>query len=734
MREVELKLVANNNAAVASVRELATASQKLHDNYEKQQKRQVGLIADIEKELGRLQTAQKNAMSIENITKYNQKIAEAKQSLQEYNEMGVKVEKQGQTMMQSIGKWALGIGAVTTAVGLLKGAFEKTIQGMIFFTQVGAGMDKMLSNIVNGTLNWNEGVVKAMILAKEMALLKIQDKRDSIEVNKLLRDYNDLYQQGMDQTLKGEDRLKKLTEAKAKYIEATNKQIEDTRKQAKVAYDMWKNDPTSIEAESRFLDLYNRMLEQQRELTRGTMRITSSITGEMAREAKEQEDALKKIHGIGLDLQKAFLKDEQDAIKEANDKKLKLEQEYQTALNSLIDKYNASNIASKTGVDKLKAQKDFALEEITALKNHLINASLSAGLGGMTEMQDSMIETLRNNVQQAFLKGMEKEAKATPAQKTAIAKALLSGIPSGDEIQKYSGNTTKPTKPITSIWEIFGIDPESDEGKKEIEGITKVYDTTIKMMDDLSQKRVEDAQRTRELLDTQVSEAQSALEQEIELYKAGYASNVSAKQKEVADLKKVRDKAILDETAAIQRQRQIQAISQTADLLSATASLIKIFAKIPAVGLFLAAGAIVAMFKIWDAAKKSTAKATGYAKGGRGEVTGRLHSQGGERFLDHVEIEQGEKWGVLSRSASRKYGNTFYRMVDSFNRDALVLPKQGSMTNNVLLDTSMTNSRLERVEGQLIKLNNYFEGQEQISDNGRMVISKKGSTTRTIKR
>src|SRR5450759_4668211 len=114
---------------------------------------------------------------------------------------------------------------------------------------------------------------------------------------------------------------------------------------------------------------------------------------------------------------------------------------------------------------------------------------------------------------------MEKEAKATPEQKAAISKALLKGMPTVDEIQKYSGNTTKPTKPLTSIWEIFGIDPESDEGKKEIEGITKVYDTTIKMMDDLSQKRVEDAQRTRELLDTQVSEAQSALEQEIELYK-----------------------------------------------------------------------------------------------------------------------------------------------------------------------------------------------------------------------
>ena len=26
-------------------------------------------------------------------------------------------------------------------------------------------------------------------------------------------------------------------------------------------------------------------------------------------------------------------------------------------------------------------------------------------------------------------------------------------------------------------------------------------------------------------------------------------------------------------------------------------------------------------------------------------ITGKRHSQGGERFLDHVEVESGEAWG-----------------------------------------------------------------------------------------
>ena len=94
MESVELKLVANNSQAVSSIKELATESNKLYANNEKNQKRQVGLIADIEKELEKLRELQKNAMTIEHIEKYNKKIAEAKQSLDEYNKAGLAVEKQ----------------------------------------------------------------------------------------------------------------------------------------------------------------------------------------------------------------------------------------------------------------------------------------------------------------------------------------------------------------------------------------------------------------------------------------------------------------------------------------------------------------------------------------------------------------------------------------------------------------------------------------------------------------
>lgn len=728
MREVELKLVANNNAAVASVRELATASQKLYDNNEKQQKTKLGLIEREIQMQKQLSERQAKAQNLDNLKTYNNLLSDSKNRLNDLEQAGLKADKQTQSLSQSIGKWALSIGGAAAILGVLKDAVMKLTPAINAFNIVGAVTSQVLNNIVTGTTNWTAGVAKAIKIQEQFNKLRYDEYKESYEVQKLETEFRRKWSESLDAELTTKERIVKIDEALLAHNKAIDMQIKSATVFANANLDKIKNGQYTEENVKAFWDSMKKIEALKEERYASTDRMVRQGS---ALEKKDHDDSIKRWYDEIDAKSKAdeeAAKAEEAAIKNANETKLKLEEDYQKDLNALIDKYNASGIASKTGVDKLKAQKDFALDEITSLKNHLINASLSAGLGGLTESQEGMIETLRNNVQQAFLKAMEKEAKATPEQKTAITKALLKGMPTGDEIQKYSGNTTKPTKPITSIWEIFGIDPESDEGKKEIEGITKVYDTTIKMMDDLSQKRVEDAQRTRELLDTQVSEAQSALEQEIELYKAGYASNVGAKQKEVADLKKVRDKAILDETAAIQRQRQIQAISQTADLLSATASLIKIFAKIPVVGLFLAAGAIVAMFKIWDAAKKSTAKATGYAKGGRGEVTGRLHSQGGESFLDHVEIEQGEKWGVLSRSASRKYGNTFYHMVDSFNRDALSIPKQG-VINNILLDTSETNGRLD----ELIQLNKKENKEEIFQFNG-MTIYKKGSTTRTIKR
>jgi hypothetical protein len=172
MTEVELRLVANHNNAVKSVRELATESKKLYDNNEKQQKRQVGLIADIEKELERLGKAQKNAMSVEQLTKYNQKIAEAKQAIKEYEQEGLKVEKTGGNFLSSMGKWALGFASVAVAVKGFKAVMESTEATSLAFHStlngLKTGLDYLLKSIATADFsNFTTGLKNAIRAGKD---------------------------------------------------------------------------------------------------------------------------------------------------------------------------------------------------------------------------------------------------------------------------------------------------------------------------------------------------------------------------------------------------------------------------------------------------------------------------------------------------------------------------------------------------------------------------------------
>jgi multidrug efflux pump subunit AcrA (membrane-fusion protein) len=252
-------------------------------------------------------------------------------------------------------------------------------------------------------------------------------------------------------------------------------------------------------------------------------------------------------------------------------------------------------------------------------------------------------------------------------------------------------------------------------------------------------KRVADAQRTRELLDDQIGYTTDALNAEVELAKLGYANNVDAKRKELEELQKQREAAIKKEEKALKAQQAMDSAMQASSLLTASAQIIAGLTKTtPLIGLILAVGAIAAMWATFAAAKVQAAKATKLAEGGTGTdtgvVTGRTHKQGGERFLDHVEVERGEMWGVLSRRASAKYGKQFNQIVTSFNKDQIPVQQMADVNNNILVDVSQTNERLDRVQGELVKLNRHFGTNTEVIETSTARIIKKGNKTRIIRK
>jgi hypothetical protein len=788
MKDIELKIVTNQGNAITGIKALADETKKLYDFSTQGSGKLAGAMEQEQVVLKKLQDMRKQA-SADDLKYYNQAIDGSQKRVKAYNEEGKAVDdvkKSSDSLLTSVGKWAAGFVSAAAALKIVKDIIASTQSATHAFevvtAEATAGLGFFFKAIASGDwTNFNKGISAAIKGARDYtnALEDLQNRNNEQKISsaKTEKQIAILREGTFDKSIENNATLvKNLTE-----IIALEK--DDYKLQAKNAADLYDASLKNAAAQNKIdKDKLDNLIteytknkdiialgEKYNELQQRLKMAQTSQAGflhvpdlmnEIAALGKEGEAAGKlamsfsevpmklrtslaelKANAIALEAQAeigsrrdenqlamysnrkktAEIKDAKEVAKE----KLKLEEDYQKAVNALIDKYNSLGIESKTGVDKLKAIRNAALEEIDNIKTHLTNANLLAGLGPITENQQNMILKMVDDVQQVYIRGMEKAAKVTPEQKDAISKALLSGITTMPGLQPSKTEILINKNPPT-IWSLLGIDPDTAEGKKEEAAIKKAVSTTTKALDDIYKAKVEDATRLAELAQTKVTDAESALNTEIELSKAGYASNVDAKKKELETLKLQRDQAQKDEMEAVKKERALQAIEQGVNIFTSATNLLKSFSKIPIVGVVLAATAITAMFALLASAKSKSSGITMLAEGGRGEVIGMRHSQGGERFLDHVEVEQGERWGVLSRTASRKYGNSFYKMVDSFNRDALPVPK--GVVNNILLDTSMTNDRLD----ELIHLNKKEKKEETIIMKG-MTIIKKGSSVRIIK-
>jgi TP901 family phage tail tape measure protein len=170
---------------------------------------------------------------------------------------------------------------------------------------------------------------------------------------------------------------------------------------------------------------------------------------------------------------------------------------------------------------------------------------------------------------------------------------------------------------------------------------------------------VEQTDRIVEARNRQVEEAQQSLETEIALAQAGFASNVTLKRKELADIKKMRDEALAQQKKAQKAQLIIDTAMQVSSLGVSIAKLYEDGIKKGGIlGIIASTAAVISLIALIASFK---AKAQGisqtYAKGG--EVGGRRHSQGGTM----IEAEQGEY--VISRQPYMKHK----MLVDAINKD-----------------------------------------------------------------
>jgi hypothetical protein len=715
MAEVELILKADNSQYVSKVREAQKATQDLHNSAAKGQQREKGLIQDIEDELTKLQQKQKEAFTTKDIEKYNQKIAEAKKDLKEYNELGLKTEKTTDSLSKSITKWALSIGGAAMILKKLGDAFKETIVGMNLFNQVGTITKTILNDIVTGAGFSIQRIMDVVKAQKILNDLRVEEYFDQVKISKLNNEYQKQYTEAINQNSTKIEQLQAIDKALKAHNDAIDIEVEHTKK-AIEAYRKLTLDNKGNEAYlKQYMALLAKLEDLDAQRDASTKRLNSRRSGI---EKSFFDDIFTATKGMS----EAVTKWEEDYDAE----RLKRQQEYQQASLKLLDDHEKSVIDSLTGDKKLEAERKYAIKQIKEFMAQL------AKLGTVTGEQKQMLQVMVDNVWGNYFEELAdgaKTKKPTAEQQKAISKALLGNMPTLEGIQKSYINTTPGSEPQEfSFWNLLGLNPDEEEDQKMIDALQKSADKVQEIFIDILDQRVEFAQRERELLDTRISETQRELELEAGLMQEGYANNLTARKAYLEQLKVERDKALAEEEKAIRQQQAVAKLLQTMNLLSSVSEILKSATKKGLVGLALAPFAIATLWAIWAKAKSST---TMLAEGGSGTVTGRRHSEGGERFLDHVEIEQGERWGVLSRRASGKYGDMFSDMVSSFNKDQMPQFITPTTTNMVRVDNNGPNSRLDRVIKEQEKMNTQLR-QGQLYTVGNKRIIKSGNKTRII--
>lgn len=630
------------------------------------------------------------------LVELNETITDGKKVLDDYDKALDEVDEQSKNVTKSTGltakslfKMIGGITAVVTVVNALKNAFKSTETGLKTFNVIGAITKQILYDIV--TLSKrpaSESMKAALTYVKAMEKLR-QEQR--VELPKLAKEqaaYDQVMLAAADQTKSNTKQLQLYDQAMLEHEVIMGKKI------------------ANAEAELAAIEI-------------GLIARPKETTLIDARIAKETE--LAALQGESATSMKRLQTQRTAILKEGID-----------AANELLDKYSGTAINKLFGIDKISAERDWALKELRDYQTELIGK-----LGSLTPEQQKMIQEMADEIWLVALKEMNQTGRAdTGNLKSRFANWADILFPDmkkiKTDIQEYGGTLAKDKN---TFWDILGIDPESEEGQKVIDNL-KIFADSIKgILTSITDRMVEDAQRRRELLDQQITETQNALELEAGLMEEGYANNLTAKRKELDQLKKQRAEALADEEKALKVQRQLDTAVQISSLITATASILKGWSEIPLIGHILAIAAIAAMFTTFGIAKAKAASLTKLAEGGTGTdtgiITGKSHSAGGEHFLSHVEVERGERWGVLNKKASEKFGKTFDHIVSSFNKDQMPTFGTPEYSNSVMVNNDGSNSRLDKVIAEQKKLNNQF-GKDQILITGHRKVVTKGKNIRIV--
>ena len=235
----------------------------------------------------------------------------------------------------------------------------------------------------------------------------------------------------------------------------------------------------------------------------------------------------------------------------------------------------------------------------------------------------------------------------------------------GQFMGKGASNVTNERKNYANIWEVLGIDMDSDQ----VSALNSVFDQAKAALNSWMDARKAAADQAKELADDEVSAAENALNREIELRNQGYANDVALREKELADAKANQKKALEQQERAKKEELAINTALEASNMAVAVANLFKQF------GLYAIPMAAV-MLGAWAATKISAFQqinSTKYREGGYMLLEGGSHQSGHDVNLgigpdgSNLRAEGGEYFAVINKRNSRKYGSEIPAVVNALN-------------------------------------------------------------------
>jgi TP901 family phage tail tape measure protein len=234
-------------------------------------------------------------------------------------------------------------------------------------------------------------------------------------------------------------------------------------------------------------------------------------------------------------------------------------------------------------------------------------------------------------------------------------------------------STSTTTSGKKDLFDLMGL--KLDDGQKQ--AIEQSTSYVVSQFQEILAAQTEIATAAYENAQTATENAKSQLEAEIEARNNGYANSVETAKKELALAEEKEEKALKRKKKAEQAQEQLDTLTQTSSLITASANIWSSLSSIPIVGVGLAIAAISTMFASFAAAKvkaRQAAGATEYGEGGLEFLDGGSHQSGDDVDLGRTEdgrprrAEGGEMFAIINKRNTRKYRRDLPDIVRSLNQ------------------------------------------------------------------